>query len=93
MASMKEAFFSVLPAVMSMENGDHTHTLHTWAKNTWRFSDMSNRTFFEAFEDIFNEQDEIEADLWEIEQRARNLPPEDIEQVIKFLTELQKEIS
>jgi len=54
---------------------------------------MSNRTFFEAFEDIFNEQDDIESDLWEIEQRAKNLPPKDLEQVIKFLTELQKEIS
>ena len=52
---------------------------------------MSNRTFFEAFEDIFNEQDDIESDLWEIEQRAKNLPPKDLEQVIKFLTELQKE--
>ena len=54
---------------------------------------MSNRTFYEAFDEIFNEQDDIESDLWEIEQRAKNLPPEDIEQVIKFLTELQKEIS
>ena len=54
---------------------------------------MSNRTFYEAFDEIFNEQDEIEADLWEIEQRAKNLPPKDLEKVIKFLTELQKETS
>ena len=54
---------------------------------------MSNRTFYEDFKDIFNEQDDIEADLWEIEQRARNLPPKELEQVIKFLTQLQKDIS
>jgi len=54
---------------------------------------MSNRTFYEAFDEIFNEQDDIESDLWEIEQRAKNLPPKDLQQVIKFLTELQKEIS
>jgi len=52
---------------------------------------MSNRTFYETFDEIFNEQDDIESDLWEIEQRAKNLPPKDLEQVIKFLTELQKE--
>jgi len=52
---------------------------------------MSNRTFYEAFEDIFNEQDEIEADLWEIEERAKNLPPKELELVIQFLTNLQKE--
>jgi len=54
---------------------------------------MSNKNFYEAFGDIFNEHDEIEEDRWEIEQRAKNLPPKDLEQVIKFLTELQKEIS
>jgi len=54
---------------------------------------MSNRTFYETFDEIFNEQDDIESDLWEIEQRAKNLPPKDLEQVIKFLTDLQKEIS
>ena len=52
---------------------------------------MSNRTFFESFDEIFNNTDETEADLWEIEQRARQLPPQNLEQVIKFLTELQKE--
>ena len=54
---------------------------------------MSNRAFYEDFGDIFNEQDDIEADLWEIEQRARNLPQKELEQVIKFLTQLQKDIS
>jgi len=54
---------------------------------------MSNRTFYEDFKDIFNEQDDIEADLWEIEARAKNLPPKELEQVIKFLTQLQKDIS
>jgi uncharacterized protein YydD (DUF2326 family) len=54
---------------------------------------MSNRTFYEEFGDIFNEQDDIEADLWEIEQRARNLPPKELEQVIQFLKQLQKDIS
>jgi hypothetical protein len=52
---------------------------------------MSNRTFYEDFKDIFNEQDDIESDLWEIEQRARNLPPKELELVIQFLKQLQKE--
>jgi hypothetical protein len=54
---------------------------------------MSNRSFYEDFQDIFNEQDDIEADIWEIEQRARNLSQKDIEEVIKFLTQLSKEKS
>jgi hypothetical protein len=54
---------------------------------------MSNRTFYEDFQDIFNEVDDIEADLWEIESRARNLPPKELELVIQFLIQLQKDQS
>jgi len=54
---------------------------------------LSNRTFYEDFQDIFNQQDDIEADLWEIESRARNLPPKELELVIQFLKQLQKDQS